>query len=252
MVASVVGVVCSGIYDPVVSREIMPGVLSQDLMTVAAALTLVILAGTTREEDMRRKIVILGLLGYLFYAYGIYVIEQIYTVLYLTYMALFGLSFYSLVYGLVTIDRDIFPRVSLARRPRLVSTAFLFLVPLIFYPLWISQLLPLIRTGRKIEFLNSVYILDLCFIMPAFVILGVWTARNRGTGLLLTPAMFVLGFTLLFPVGVGELFKPYYDQAVDPAGLGLFLGLSLLFVLLAGVHFRKLEIPAGNGLSRAQ
>lgn len=36
LAASVVGVVNPGMYEPVVSREIMPGVLSQDLMTIAA------------------------------------------------------------------------------------------------------------------------------------------------------------------------------------------------------------------------
>ena len=79
--------------------------------------------------------------------------------------------------------------------------------------------------------------------MPAFLIIAIKVAQNNGLGLLLAPALFVVGFTLLFPLVVGELLKPLvYRQSIDAAGMGLFLILSILFFVMAVVHLRKLKI----------
>ena len=45
-----------------------------------------------------------------------------------------------------------------------------------------------------------------------------------GLGLLLAPALFVLGFALLAPLALVELLKPVvYDITMDTAGMALFL-----------------------------
>jgi len=102
--------------------------------------------------------------------------------------------------------------------------------------------LPLIQTGEKIEFLYSVYILDLCFIMPAFVILGIMALRKAGLGLLLIPAVFILGFTLIFSLAVSEMVKLLYDLTITIGGLGSSLILSILFLILAALHLWKLKL----------
>ncbi|MGM0366101.1 MAG: hypothetical protein ACQEP5_06140 [Actinomycetota bacterium] len=53
--------------------------------------------------------------------------------------------------------------------------------------------------------------------------------------------MFVLGFTLLFPLGMAEALKPVYGQHVDMAGLGLFLVMPVLFLVLAVFYLFKLK-----------
>jgi len=243
LIASLTGVVTQDIYSRVVSTKIMPGVLSQDLMTIVLAGILLFISARVKEENWKKQVIILGIIGYLFYGYGIYVIERLYTMLYFVYMAIFGLSFYSLIYGVSSISPEIRSKIQLPAFVRRVSVAFLLLIPVIFYPLWVSQLLPLVKAGQKIEFIYSVYILDLCFIMPAFIIIAVKVAKNNGLGLLLAPALFVVGFTLLFPLVLGEFLKPIvYRQSMDAAGMGLFLILSILFFVMAVVHLRKLKI----------
>jgi len=242
LAAALTGVLRPRVYDQVVSTEIIAGVISQDLVTIAASLIMLALALWVKESSMRGQIAILGLAAYLWYGYGIYVIEQVYTVLYLLYMAVFGLSFYTMVYGVASIRPQVLQEVELPRYIRLGSVGFSLLSPLVFYPLWISALLPLMRTGQKLEFLYSVYVLDLCFIMPAFVIVAVQAARARLVGVLLTPAMYILGVMLLFPVGIGELYKPRYGLPVDTGGLGLYLGLSAMFLILAVVYLLSLNV----------
>lgn len=60
--------------------------------------------------------------------------------------------------------------------------------------------------------------------------------------MLLIPAMFILGFTLIFSLAVSEMVKPLYDLTIDIAGLGPSLVLSILFLVLAALHLRKLKL----------
>uniref|UniRef100_UPI001C0F289A hypothetical protein n=1 Tax=Arthrobacter globiformis TaxID=1665 RepID=UPI001C0F289A len=190
----------------------------------------------------RPQIVALGLLGYLFYAYRIYVIERAYNGLYLVYMAIFALSFWSLVYAGASLRNDS-SRPSLPRRLRLASATGALLQPLIFYPLWIAMLLPLMTSGEQIDSLYSVFILDLCFIMPAFLILAVLTYKAQAMGLILLPALYILGFTLIFSLAVGEAVKPLFNAALNPASFWPSLLLSLFFLVLGSLHLRRLQLP---------
>ena len=247
LVAAVAGVVEPGIYARVASEEIMPGIFSQDWATIVAGLLLLVLALRTGEESAKSQIVILGILGYLFYAYGVYAIERIYTVLYLVYLAIFGLSLYAIAYGVATMRPVVRKGATLGQTMRWLSVGFSLFIALMFSSLWIGALLPLIQSGEKPEYLYSVYILDLAFIMPAFAITALLSARNQGLGLLLTPAMYVLGFGLLLPVGLGELLKPMYGSRPDLGGLSLYLGLSILFLILAVLHLRSLHAVQPGG-----
>jgi hypothetical protein len=66
------------------------------------------------------------------------------------------------------------------------------------------------------------------------------TLKKEGLGLVLTPAMFIQGSTLMFSVVIGELMKPFYRLTPDAAGLITSLLLSLTFLVLAGLHLWKL------------
>jgi len=101
-----------------------------------------------------------------------------------------------------------------------------------------------IRSGEKLEAFFSIYILDLCFIMPAFLIVAFLAARNRGLGLLMTPALFAHGFTLLFPVAVGGMLGPVYGQVPKPGETAFFLVLSVVFLLMALVYLRTMKIES--------
>jgi hypothetical protein len=231
------------IYNRVVAAELIPGAYSQDLLSVAAGLALLYLSSAARTDRVRHQIVALGLLGYLFYAYGIYVIERTYNGLYLLYMAIFALSFWSMVMAGASMAR-LSSAVSLSPALRITSASGALLQPLIFYPLWIAMLLPLMRTGEQINSLYSIFILDLCFIMPGFLILSFLTYRNHRTGLLLLPALYVLGFTLIFSLAAGELVKPLFGRDPGVPALLQALALSALFLVLGILHLAKLKVAS--------
>jgi multisubunit Na+/H+ antiporter MnhF subunit len=238
------GVLSPAIYLHVVAPKLLPGALAQDIISVIAAIALLALSSRQPPHRVKDQIVALGLLGYLFYSFGIYVIERAYNGLYLVYLAIFALAFWSLVVAGTSLRRQILARASLSRTTRLVSASGAILQPAIFYPLWIGMLLPLMSSGEKIDSLYSIFILDLCFIMPAFLVLGVMTYRNRSLGLVLLPAMFILGFTLIFSLALGELVAPLFGGEIEIGSLMMSLALSFLFLALGVVHLARLRVDA--------
>lgn len=247
--AAVTGLLAPEIYRGVVAAELLPGAASQDLMSVVAGITLPVLAFAARRGQVKVKIAALGILGYLFYAYGIYSIERTYNGFYLVYLAVFALSFWGMVYTALELRADGMGRARLPQGIRVLSASGALLQPLIFYPLWITMLLPLMRTGEQIDSLYSVFVLDLCFIMPAFLILAVQTFRRRWPGLVFLPALYLLGFTLIFSLALGELFKPLFNLPVSALSLWSSVLLSTFFLVLGGLHLWRLELDSG-GVSR--
>ena len=67
LIMALVGVAKPEIYDPVVSPEIMPGVFSQDLMTIMASIIILFWIVRIKEKEVIKQMVILGILGYFFY-----------------------------------------------------------------------------------------------------------------------------------------------------------------------------------------
>jgi hypothetical protein len=242
LIAAGAGLLVPDIYTGVVRADLLPGALSQDLTSAVAGIALLVLGSVTRGGRPKLQIAALGILGYLFYAYGIYSIERAYNGFYLVYMAVFALSFWGLVFGAVALRVERPERARLPKRLRLLSASGSLLQPVIFYPLWIAMLLPLMQSGEQIDSLYSVFILDLCFIMPAFLILSVLTFRGRWPGLVLTPAVYLLGFTLIFSLALGELFKPFFDVPVSAASLWSSLALSASFLVLGALHLWKLDL----------
>ena len=104
--AAVTGLLFPEIYQGVVAAELLPGAVSQDLMSAVAGVALPVLAVADRRGRPKLQLVALGVLGYLFYAYGIYSIERTYNGFYLVYLAVFALSFWGMVFTAVELRAD--------------------------------------------------------------------------------------------------------------------------------------------------
>lgn len=247
LVASSVGVFNPNIYSKVVSTEVLPGTISQDLITFILSIILLILILTTKQTNYKKQMVILSFLAYLFYAYGIYVIEQLYNSFYILYLSIFTLSFWAIIFSMVNLNPEVYKYFKLEKPFRNISLVFLLFIPLLFYMLWINDLLPLMRNGEKIEFTFSIYILDMVFVLPAFLISAVLIIKRKGLGYLLAPILFFKAFTLLFSVGLGSFITPFINNQPANQEEGFFyIILSAIFLALTLLNFWKLNFQPGT------
>ena len=97
------------------------------------------------------------------------------------------------------------------------------------------------RTGEKIEFFYSIFILDMVFVLPALVISGALLIKKNALGMVFTPILFFKAFTLLFSVGLGGLVKPLYGQATPPGETAFYMILSVIYLAFAVLNFCKIS-----------
>lgn len=242
LIASTAGLINPNIYDKVLDASILPATIAQDVMTLFVSLTVIVLAVRFDENQLKQHLIIIGSLGFFFYAYMIYAIERLYTSLYLVYLAIVGASFYCIAYSLMSIRQNIYNKISLSKRVRQFSSGYNILSAGIFSLIWVSQLIPLIQSGDKPEFLYSIYIIDLCFILPALVISGVLSLRENGFGILMLIPTSIIGFTILAPLWLSEIMKPFfYGLTTSFPEMSLFLIVSTVFLAFTIVDMRTLE-----------
>jgi hypothetical protein len=245
LAAAVLGIAIPNFYGKVLTASLIPAGYAQDLLTILVCLVLFWLIFMTKECDLKRQVMIIGIIGSFFYLYGIFSIERVYNIAYYLYLAIFSLSFWSLIYSLASIKGEVLSRIEVSKLVRYLSACFSILIATLFSILWISALFPLISEGKKIEFFYSIYLLDLCFVMPAFIIIAVMVLKKRGLGLLLSPAIFILGIFVILPLGLGELAKPFYGMPADTRSMIMSFLLSGLFAAMAFVHLGSLKMREG-------
>lgn len=242
LVAAMVGIANTHIYDGLFAKEFIPGALPQDILTVLVCLTLFVLIVKTKENSVKLQVVIIGIIGSFFYLYGIFTIERVYNFLYVLYAAIFALSFWSVLYSLMNLKAEVFEKIKLSKAMLRTSAISGIVIATLFSFLWISALIPIMREHNRIEFLYSIYILDLCFVMPAFFITSIMSLQKKGMGIVLSPAIFILGVFVIFPLGLGEIAKPFYGQSANIGSMMMSFVFSAFMLIIGFLQLRKIKV----------
>ena len=182
----------------------------------------------------------MGLLGYLVYAYGIFVIERVYNPLYLVYLAVFALASWVVIIGVARIV-PAGRTLTVPGTVRWTSAVVSLLQPVVFYPLWIMQLVPLMRNREQIDSLYSIFILDLCFVMPAFLLVAVGLWRRRGWAAVTAPVVLLVGAVVMLTLALSELVKPMLATSVTVSFLLPPALLTALFAAVSVLHLQRLR-----------
>ena len=170
--------------------------------------------------------------------------ERVYNIFYLVYLAIFALSFWTVIYSLVGFRAQKFQNLRLKSGMLNITAISSIVIAVIFIFLWVMSLLPLMQEHNRIEYLYSIYILDLGFVMPAFIITALMSFRRKPLGILMAPAMMIVGFFVIFPLGLNELAKPAFGMAINFGSMMVsFLFsvymLAIAFFQLRLIHFQK-------------
>jgi hypothetical protein len=241
LIAAVMGLVIKNLYLGLVSYEVIATTFAQDILTILVVLGLWYLIYTTKKFDTKKHLVIIGIISSFCYLYAIYSIEQVYNSVYLIYLAIFSLSFFSVIVSIISLGEILKQKWVIGKLIKYVSIGFSLFVALLFSFLWIGALLPLMAARNQIQYLYSIYILDLCFVMPSFVVVAYLSFKNNSFGLLLSPAMYILGIFVIFPLGLGDLTKPYFGQQTDISSMVMSFTLSVVFLILASLQIKSLK-----------
>ncbi|PVU83048.1 hypothetical protein DDP54_08580 [Cellulomonas sp. WB94] len=243
-VASVIGLAdVDGIYGRE-TASFIDQAIAQDVVNVAiAAPATLLLAWLAWRGSMRAGLLWTGVLTFTAYNYAIYTMSIHVGPLFLAWVAVLGLTFWSLVGGLRAL-RPTVVAADLAPAPRRVVGWYLVVVAAVFTLLWLSDVVPAMIEGRipagALDLAlpsNPVHVLDLAIFLPAVIAIGRLVLLRRPAGLMLAPAAVVF----LVMTGLPILVTPFVTAArgggpqwavMGPVGVITAVGVGVLVALL--------------------
>jgi hypothetical protein len=197
--ASLAGLLIDGLYrdNPFVAA----GWRGNDLVTLVIAVPLLIGSLTlARRGSDRARLVWVGVLYYTLYNYAFYLFGAAFNPLFLAYVALFALPIFALIFGLVGMDVEALRRGFGPRTPVRAVAVAMCLLGGALGAFWIAMSAPGPLTAQTLDLIarydaatNLIAALDLTFIVPAFVLGGVWLWMQRPWGYVLAGMITVSG-----------------------------------------------------------
>ena len=244
LIASSAGLFLKSLY----ARETMSWTVQaygQDIANIVAAAALFIAVYFVSKGSVKAFLVWIGVLIALIYPYIIYAFAIHFNSLFLVYVAIVGLSFYTLVGSLMHLHLDnLQPSFAATTKARPVSV-FLLLVAVLFALLWLSEDIPALLTGKIPQTVtesglltNPVHVLDLGLYLPAMIITAILLWRRKLLGYIL--AIPLLVFNILTGIGiVAAQFAASSKGLAASLGVELFIAAIVVVSLILSVLFLR-------------
>jgi hypothetical protein len=221
LIAAPTGLLIPGFYDVLPSEDLLPGTYAQDLIAIVVALMLLWSIGAALRGSVRGVVVWLGTLGYLIYGYLLFSFDRLWTPLYPAYLAILGLSLFSMIGVLGQIDPKAFRRLIDDKMParRLAS---IFAILLILIPQWINFMMRNITTQQP-DYFNSVIVIDLSFVIPAALVTAVYLWQRRDWGFVFAGLFLVKISTMGWSLVIGTFWAQSYGTPIDWGQMVVYL-----------------------------
>lgn len=251
-IASGCGVFINGLYRDI--PHFVAQAKGQDLISLVVVLpTLISTATLANRGSMPARLIWLGGLIYLVYCYVMAAFTVKYNQLFLVYIALLGCSLYALVGNLVTLDMVEVKACFTEKASVKVASSYLAVLAFLFYAVWLSEIIPALAAGKIPQSVvdngtptNSVHVLDMAWILPAFVITSIGLRRNHPWGYPLAGALLSYLVLLVLAILSMVVFLALNGEPVTAPQVVIFgtvftSGMGILVWFLRG--FRSIVTP---------
>jgi hypothetical protein len=207
--------------------------VGQDFISLFIVLPiLIVTAFLAGRGSVRALLTWLGILVYLVYTYAIAAFAIRFNSFFLVYVALLGFSLYGLIAGLATADLSKIKSGFTERTPVKVISLYLAALVIVFYFLWLSEVIPALLLGNIPQSIqdngtptNFVHVLDMAWILPAFGIAAVSLWRKQALGY--TLAGTLLSYTVLLILAILSMIL-----VMNQRGQPIILPQAVIFVTL--------------------
>lgn len=199
--ASLIGLLGSGPYEQE-TKNWATQARGQDVGNLIAVAALATSGYSYYKGSFRAALVWIGTLLYFLYAYIVYALAVHYNDLFLVYVAVLGVTSYTLMFA---VDRLRPYNAEFPGTPvRTFAGYTLATIGALFALLWLSEVVPATISGEVPQsvidaglWVNPIHVIDLAVVLPAFVITGYLAVRGDRSGL------FFVGPWLVFSTLMG-------------------------------------------------
>lgn len=175
--------------------------IPQDWFDLVIAAPLILACGIGARGSRTWRVLLAGAYAYTVYELFLYTVAVHFNALFLVYCATLGVSAFALISALAVLGEDVQP---IDRRGSQIAGAFLVGLGSAFALLWLAEDLPAVLDHRTpaslVEiglFTNPVHVIDLAFVLPAHIVVGVWLWRGRSAGELYAPVILAFDVVML-------------------------------------------------------
>jgi len=210
--------------------------IGQDIVNLFIVVPILLVASFFASRKSKLGLLVWsGAIFYLAYSYTIYSFGLHFNQLFILYCAILGLSFYSFVYFILSAHKVNAAELFSDKISTLSTGVFLIVIAVLFYFIWLSELIPSINQNETpksvIEsglLINPVHVLDLAICLPALLITGIALIQKRSIGFLLAPAMLI--FCILMAIAIAAMVLVMMSKGLD-SDLVLFTIFGIITVI---------------------
>jgi hypothetical protein len=202
-------------YKDLVPDDILPGCLSQDIVTLIVALALwPISIWFWRTRSIRPAVLWLGMVDYLLYAYGIYTFEGVVNDMYLLYVSIFCACIWSIIFLFSGLSFDALRMVKVhTALPKRELVALFAILGTLFPILWVTQLIPAMASRTAPKGI-SIMVMDLAFNIPSLFICIWLLLQDKPMSYVVVPAVAIKAGILGTSVLLGALIQPLFGKPI--------------------------------------
>jgi hypothetical protein len=244
LIASSTGIVVKSLYAHETFSWAAQGI-GQDIANMFIAVpALFIAVYFVNKGSVRAYLIWSGILIYLIYSYIIYAFDIHFNSLFFVYVAILGLSFYTLVGSMMGLNLDSFQRSFSANTKAKPVSVFLLLVAF----LWLSEDIPALVTGKIPQTIaesglptNPVHVLDFAFTLPGMFLTAILLWRKNRVGYLF--AIPLLVFSIMTGALILVLFLVMSMEGLPTSFVAemIYVIIILVSLLLSVLFLREVK-----------
>ncbi len=225
---------------------------TNDIITLFVVVPLMIVAiYLSQKGSSKWFLMLLGLLGYVFYNFAFYLFGATFNVFFLIYVALFSLSAFSLVLFLSQSSLNTIASNFSEKTPVKWISGYLFIIAFMLFMVEFSMIIPFLTSNKipetiKLTGTNTsiVFALDFSIVMPVSIIAAILLWKRRSWGFVMGIMMLVKGFTYGLVLSIGTVLLANSDaygkwDSLMPLYVALVIG-GLLCCWLLLKNFREI------------
>ena len=216
--------------------------IGQDIINLFVVVPILIVAALFAYRKSRRGLFVWsGAIFYLAYSYTIYSFGLHFNYLFIAYCVILGLSFYSLIYFVLTSLHENSSGWFSSKVPTQSTGIFLIVISLLFYFIWLSEIIPAILLNQTPQsvvesglLINPVHVLDIAICLPALLITGIALIKKRSIGFLLAPTMLI--FCIFMALAIAAMVIVMKSKGLESnmvlfSIFGTITGISIFFLI---------------------
>lgn len=221
--------------------------MGQDLVTLLVAIPLLLLSVyLIHKKSLKGQMIWMGSIFYFLYTYASLAFLATYNQFFLVYVVLLGLSLYTFIYGLMSLDASNLKNSMIPGKTTTVAAIFTILMAFMLAFMWLSLIIGSLISGSAPAVLETyttlvIQALDLAVLIPAAIIAGLLLLKGRAWGYVLM-SILIVKISLM---GTAIMSMIYF---MAQNGVEIVLGQALFFVIvtvggiiIAGLFYNKVE-----------